>query len=64
MLDEGRKQESMERERGCCAGCGRRDKSLTAPYPNARDYAGPMYCLSCNPRFTGVGMVAALDRLA
>lgn len=47
-----------------CAGCGSTEKSLMAPTPNARDYAGPMYCLSCNPRFVGVGMVAALDRIA
>ncbi|CAN5133133.1 hypothetical protein BH24ACT19_BH24ACT19_21570 [soil metagenome] len=39
------------RERGACAGCGTTEKALTAPKPNARDYEGPMYCLSCNPRF-------------
>jgi len=44
------------RERGTCAGCGTTAKTLTAPIPNARDYTGPMYCMSCNPRFFTVYM--------
>ena len=38
------------RERGTCSGCGTTTKTLMAPIPNARDYEGPMYCMSCNPR--------------
>lgn len=38
-----------------CAGCGvpSTEKPLMAPHKNARGYTGPMYCLSCNPRFVG-----------
>jgi hypothetical protein len=40
------------RERGRCSGCGTIAKTLTAPRRNVRHaYRGPMYCLSCNPRF-------------
>ena len=40
------------RERGQCSGCGTTTKTLTAPRPNVgHAYEGPMYCLSCNPRF-------------
>ena len=40
------------RERGICASCGTRAKTLTAPRPNVgHGYTGPMYCLACNPRF-------------
>ena len=40
------------RERGTCSGCGTTTKTLTAPRPNVKHgYEGPMYCLSCNPRF-------------
>jgi hypothetical protein len=40
------------RERGQCSGCGTRAKALTSPRPNVgHGYMGPMYCLSCNPRF-------------
>ena len=39
------------RERGTCFGCGTTTKTLMAPIPNARGYEGPMYCMSCNPRF-------------
>jgi hypothetical protein len=43
---------SEVRERGTCSGCGTTTKTLTAPHPNAgHGYRGPMYCLSCNPRF-------------
>ncbi len=42
----------------CCAGCGDAEKARMAPVPNARDYAGPMFCLSCNPRFAGGGVAA------
>jgi hypothetical protein len=39
-------------ERGTCASCGTTTKTLTAPRPNVgHGYRGPMYCLSCNPRF-------------
>ena len=41
-------------ERGTCASCGTRAKTLTAPRPNVgHGYTGPMYCLPCNPRFGG-----------
>ncbi len=40
------------RECGTCAGCGTTEKTLTAPRQNVgHGYRGPMYCLSCNPRF-------------
>ncbi len=32
-------------------GCSSHERALTAPHRNARGYTGPMYCLSCNPRF-------------
>ena len=44
------------RERGTCSGCGTTTKTLMAPISNVRDYEGPMYCLSCNPRFFALGM--------
>jgi hypothetical protein len=43
-------------ERGTCSGCGTTTKTLTAPRPNVgHGYRGPMYCLSCNPRFFALG---------
>jgi hypothetical protein len=40
------------RECGTCSGCSTTTKTLTAPRPNVgHGYRGPMYCLSCNPRF-------------
>ena len=52
------------REKGTCSGCGATTKTLTAPIPNARDYEGPMYCLSCNPRFLALDMhYSSLERL-
>ncbi len=46
--------EEETRERGTCEGCGTTTKTLTAPRPNVgHGYTGPMYCLSCNPRFGG-----------
>ncbi len=42
----------------CCAGCGSTKKSLLAPHPNARNYTGPLFCMSCNPRFAGGGDAA------
>ena len=52
------------RERGTCSGCGTTTKTLTAPHLNARDYTGPMYCMSCNPRFFTVDMhFSCLERL-
>ncbi len=49
------------RKRGECAGCGRTDKALTAPKPNAaRGYRGEMYCMGCNPRFSS-GAAEFLD---
>jgi hypothetical protein len=42
----------------CCAGCAATEKSLMAPHANARNYAGPLYCVSCNPRFAGGGDAA------
>jgi hypothetical protein len=54
------------RERGQCSGCGTRAKTLTAPRPNVgHGYAGPMYCLSCNPRFFTLDMhFSALERMS
>ena len=53
------------RERGTCSGCGTTTKTLMAPIPNARDYEGPMYCMSCNPRFFAVDMhFSCLERLS
>jgi hypothetical protein len=44
--------EEETRERGNCASCDTTTKTLTAPRPNVgHGYEGPMYCLSCNPRF-------------
>jgi hypothetical protein len=52
------------RERGTCSGCGTTTKALLAPTPNVRDYTGPMYCMSCNPRFFTVDMhFSCLERL-
>ncbi len=52
------------REKGTCSGCGTTTKTLTAPISNARDYEGPMYCLSCNPRFLTLDMhYSSLERL-
>jgi hypothetical protein len=53
------------RERGTCASCGTTTKTLTAPRPNVgHGYRGPMYCLSCNPRFFAVDMhFSCLERM-
>jgi hypothetical protein len=53
------------RERGQCSGCGTRAKTLTAPRPNVgHGYTGPMYCLSCNPRFFAVDAhFSSLERM-
>ncbi len=52
------------RERGTCSGCGTTEKTLMAPIPNDRDYTGPMYCMSCNPRFFTVDMhFSCLERI-
>ena len=62
-LHQDREAHEGETCRGC-AECGRADKSLTAPKPNARGYTGPMYCLSCNPRFSGgIGARAMFERM-
>ncbi len=51
----------VSRKRGECDGCGRTDKALTAPKPNAgRGYRGDMYCMGCNPRFSS-GVSEFLD---
>jgi hypothetical protein len=61
--------QSTQRKRGQCSGCGTSSatKTLTAPRPNAEHgYRGPMYCLSCNPRFGGDMLDAqwsALERM-
>ena len=57
------------RASGTCASCGTTTKTLTAPRHNVgHGYTGPMYCLPCNPRFGGDGMLeaqwSALERLA
>lgn len=44
----------------CCAQCGCTKKARMAPHPNARDYSGPMYCLSCNPRFAATAALRSL----
>jgi hypothetical protein len=37
---------------GTCSGYGTTTRTLTAPRPHVgHGYRGPMYCLSCNPRF-------------
>jgi hypothetical protein len=46
-------RETKTRKCGQCAECGTTTKTLTAPHSGARNYTGPMYCLSCNPRFLG-----------
>ena len=57
--------ETATRERGTCAGCDTTTKTLMAPIANARGYEGPMYCMSCNPRFFAVDMhFSSLERLA
>ena len=53
------------RKRGTCSGCGKTTKTLMAPVPNARGYEGPMYCMSCNPRFFTVDMhFSCLERMS
>ncbi len=54
--------ESVKASR-CCAQCGTAEKSLMAPVPNARNYSGPMYCMSCNPRFAATAAMRALVSL-
>jgi ribosomal protein S27AE len=44
----------------CCAGCGSTEKSLMAPHANARNYSGPFYCMSCNPRFAATAALRSL----
>ena len=52
------------RERGTCSGCATTTKTLSAPHSGARDYTGPMFCLSCNPRFFALDMhFSSLERL-
>ncbi len=52
------------RERGTCAGYGTTTKTLMAPISNARGYKGPIYCMSCNPRFFTVDMhFSCLERM-
>lgn len=46
-----------------CAGCGDTEKSRMAPHANAREYAGPMYCGSCNPRFAATAATRLLVTL-
>ncbi len=54
------------RERGVCADCGEKAKALQAPKPNAgTGYAGPMFCMPCNPRFRMLDFHhASLERLS
>jgi hypothetical protein len=47
----------------CCAGCAATEKSLMAPVPNARNYSGPFYCMSCNPRFAASAALRSLVSL-
>ncbi len=47
-----------------CTGCGTTEKALMAPKPNAGAcYTGPMYCLSCNPRFFRARVASLAGRL-
>ncbi len=47
-----------------CAGCGTPEKAFTAPKPNVgHGYDGPVYCLSCNPRFFRAGVASLAGRL-
>lgn len=57
--------EEKTRECGTCSGCGTTAKMLTAPRPHVgHGYRGPMYCLSCNPRFFVVDMhFSCLERM-
>ncbi len=49
-------EEATPRRHGECSGCGRTDKALTAPKPNAGSlYRGKMYCMGGNPRFQSGG---------
>ncbi len=52
--------------RGVCADCGEKAKALQAPKPNAgTGYAGPMFCMPCNPRFRMLDFHhASLERLS
>ena len=52
-------------KRGTCFGCGTTTKTLTAPRPKVgHGYKGPMYCMSCNPRFFTLDMhFSCLERL-
>jgi hypothetical protein len=56
---------STRKLRGTCYGCGTTTKTLTAPRPNVEHgYKGPMYCMSCNPRFFTLDMhFSCLERL-
>jgi hypothetical protein len=55
--------ESVKASPKGCAQCGTAEKSLMAPVPNARNYTGPMYCLSCNPRFAATAAMRLLVSL-
>ena len=59
------REATATRERGTCFGCGTTTKALMAPIPNARGYEGPMYCMSCNPRFFTVDLhFSCLERMS
>lgn len=57
--------ETTTRERGTCSGCGATTKTLTAPRKGVgHGYSGPMFCMSCNPRFLIVDMhFSCLERM-
>lgn len=51
----GEKPSAKPRTRGVCDGCRVTGNTLVMPerlpYDEAKAYKGPMYCLSCAPRF-------------
>ena len=60
---EGCPEGKVPNEPKGCAGCGTIEKALMAPKPNAgHGYDGPVYCLSCNPRFFKAGVASLAGR--
>lgn len=60
---ERRPEEKVTTEPKGCTGCGSAEKALVAPNPNAgHGYDGPVYCLSCNPRFFRAGVASFVGR--
>ncbi len=58
---------TASRKKGQCSGCGSTKKTVSSPGPVGHDYAGPMYCMGCNPALGGDMLDAqwsALERMA